>query len=129
MTNIGAKAFERCSGLTSITIPDSVTVIGESAFWGCSGLTIITIPDGVTIVDSCAFDWCSGLTSITIPVSVTDIYFQAFNGCVGLKTINYNGTKKEWELISKNEWWNNETGNYTVTCSDGMLDKNGNEIE
>ena len=48
------------SGLTSITIPDSVTSIGYSAFEGCTGLTSITIPDSVTSIGNCAFLGCSG---------------------------------------------------------------------
>ena len=44
MTSIGYQTFSGCSGLTNITIPDSVTSIGNGAFHGCSGLTSITIP-------------------------------------------------------------------------------------
>ncbi len=53
-----------CSGLASVTIPNSVTSIGKSAFSGCSGLTSITIPESVTSIGDYAFRGCSGLTSI-----------------------------------------------------------------
>ena len=84
---IGNSTFEACSGLTSITIPNSVTIIGNSAFSGCSGLTSITIPNSVTIIGNSAFSGCSGLTSITIPESVTAIGSSAFQGCSSLTSI------------------------------------------
>ena len=87
VTSISWSAFSDCSGLTSVTIPNSVTIIGSDAFYGCSGLTSVTIPNSVTIIDSRAFYRCSGLTSITIPNSVTSIGDGAFGGCSGLTSI------------------------------------------
>ena len=66
MTSIGEWAFYRCSGLTSITIPNSVTNIGARAFYGCSGLTSITIPNSVTTIGKGAFADCSAITSIKV---------------------------------------------------------------
>ena len=87
VTSIGEYAFYGCSGLTSLTIPSSVTSIGESAFYGCSGLTSLTIPSNVTSIGESAFYGCSGLTSFTIPSSVTSIGWGAFCGCSGLTSI------------------------------------------
>ena len=87
VTSIGQGAFSDCSGLTSVTIPNSVTSIGWSAFRGCSGLTSVTIPNSVTSIGYCAFDGCSGLTSVTIPNSVTSIGGFAFADCSGLTSI------------------------------------------
>ena len=80
-------AFSGSSGLTSLTIPSSVTSIGWSAFSGCSGLTSLTIPSSVTSIGYYAFSGCSGLTSLTIPSSVTSIDDNAFSGCSGLTSI------------------------------------------
>ena len=87
VTEIGESAFSGCSGLTSLTIPSSVTSIGWSAFSGCSGLTSLTIPSSVTSIGYYAFSGCSGLTSLTIPSSVTSIDDNAFSGCSGLTSI------------------------------------------
>ena len=84
------------SGLTSVTIPEtvtyegtiySVTSIGYSAFYGCTSLTSITIPNSVTSIGFGAFYGCTSLTSITIPNSVTSIGDYAFSNCYGLTII------------------------------------------
>lgn len=59
-----------------------VTSIGYSAFEDCSGLTSITIPEGVTNIGGYAFHYCRGLTSVTIPNGVTNIGSYAFYGCI-----------------------------------------------
>jgi len=87
VTSIGQSAFQGCSGLTGVTIPNSVTSIGQSVFQGCTGLTSITIPNSVTSISQSAFQGCSGLTSITIPNSVTSIGQSAFQGCSGLTNV------------------------------------------
>ena len=84
---IGSNAFEGCSALTSITIPNSVTSIGDMAFYNCSSLTSITIPNSVTSIGVYAFDYCTSLTSITIPNSVTSIGGRAFENCSSLTSI------------------------------------------
>ncbi len=66
VTSIGEGAFLFCTGLKSVTIPDSVTSIGYAAFGICTGLTSVTIGNGVTSIGGSAFEGCSGLTSIVV---------------------------------------------------------------
>ena len=61
---IADGAFASCTGLTSITIPNSVTSIGAKVFYYCTGLTSITIPNSVTSIGDSAFFGCDGLTSV-----------------------------------------------------------------
>ena len=85
VTSIG-DAFNGCSSLTNVTIPNSVTSIGHLAFAGCS-MTSITIPNSVTSIGSFAFMWCNSLTSITIPNSVTSIERGTFYECINLTSV------------------------------------------
>lgn len=79
---IARSAFIRCSNLTSVTIPNSVTSIGNYAFEECSSLTSVTIPNSVTSIGNHAFWGCFSLTSVTIPNSVTSIGTYAFYQCI-----------------------------------------------
>ena len=78
-SSIPSYAFYGCSGLTSITIPNSVTSIGVYAFYGCSGLTSITIPSSVTSIGYDAFENCTAMTKIYIPSSVTTISASSYS--------------------------------------------------
>lgn len=74
--------------LTSVTLPDSVTVIGESAFGSCYNLTSVNIPNHVTIISHQAFANCTNLESIVIPGSVSTIGDWAFIYCENLKSVD-----------------------------------------
>ena len=86
VTDIGEYAFYYCTELTSVTIPN-VTKIANSAFYGCTELKSITIPNSMTSIGDYAFSDCTSLTSVTIPNSVTSIGDYAFSGCTGLTSV------------------------------------------
>ncbi|MBQ3865797.1 MAG: leucine-rich repeat protein, partial [Clostridia bacterium] len=54
--NVLRGAFQNCTGLTGITIPDCVTTIGASAFSGCTALKTISLPDSVRSIGVKAFN-------------------------------------------------------------------------
>ena len=87
ITSIGYRAFKGCSGLTSITIPNSVTSIGSYAFEGCSGLTSITIPNSVTSISSGAFYSCNALTTVVLGSGITKIKAFAFGNDIALRSL------------------------------------------
>ena len=87
VTSLGGHCFYDCTGLTSITIPNSVTSLENNCFGWCSSLTSITIPSSVTSLGDFCFVGCSGLTSITIPNSVTSLGWACFGFCSGLESI------------------------------------------
>ena len=87
VTSIGNYAFDCCYKLTSVTIPNSMTSIGEGAFFDCYSLTSVTIPNSVTSIGDWAFAGCSSLNSVTIPNSVTSIGKSAFNDCSSLTSV------------------------------------------
>lgn len=109
--SIADRAFENCSSLTDITLPESVTSIGSDAFantaWDDNlpdGMvyvgkilykykntmpdnTAIAVKEGTISIANSAFEDCSGLTSITIPESVMSIGASAFAYCSNLTSI------------------------------------------
>ena len=87
VTSLGKYCFADCRGLTSITIPSSVTSLGKYCFADCRGLTSITIPSSVSSLDDLCFLGCTGLTSITIPSSVTSLGKYCFSNCSSLTSI------------------------------------------
>lgn len=87
VTSIGSRAFQRCSSLTSVVIPNTVTTIEKYAFYGCTSLSSVKVPNSVTYIGSDAFYGCSSLTSIIIPNSGATIGDDAFRNCKSLKEI------------------------------------------
>ena len=85
------QAFENCTALTAVSIPDSVTGIGANAFYNCTGLKEITIPDSVTYVGNYAFYNCSSLESAVIGNGVKSVGDNAFRNCGNLSSVTIGG--------------------------------------
>ncbi|MBR4405013.1 MAG: leucine-rich repeat domain-containing protein, partial [Bacteroidaceae bacterium] len=83
VTSIEWSAFSFCTGLTSVTIPNSVTSIGLSAFYGCSGLMEVTIGSGVDFIEDGAFCDCPDLQNVycyaeEVPFTLSDIFYGSY---------------------------------------------------
>ena len=113
---IGVGAFFGCTSLTNIIIPNSVTSIGGAAFQNCTGLTSATIGNSVTSIGEWAFWNCTGLTSVAIGNSVTSIGERAFLNCTGLTSLTIPNS-----VTSIGEWaFQNCTGLTSVTIGNGV---------
>ncbi|MCK6501138.1 MAG: leucine-rich repeat domain-containing protein, partial [Nitrospira sp.] len=85
VTNIGNTAFLR-SGLSTVSLPDSMRSIGDSAFSDCTVLTHVAIPESVLRIGDWAFS-STGLKTLTIPSSVTHVGDAAFRNCFALTNV------------------------------------------
>ena len=122
VTSIGNNAFSKCNELSDVMFFGGVTTIGAYAFSNCPSLTEVALSNGIASIGRDAFSGCSGLISVSIPDSVTSIGEGIFRNCSGLTSIFFQGTKAQWSVIAK-YCSDSTTGNYTVTCTDGVLSK------
>lgn len=88
VTKIGQSAFQDCTSLTSISLPNSITGIGYRAFCCCTSLASVSLPDSLSYIDDEAFCCCTSLTSISLPNSLTYIDEDVFCGCTSLTSIS-----------------------------------------
>ena len=120
------RAYSDLQGGATLII-DDVTKIGDNAFREVNNLKTVIISDGVTQIGSYAFFGCKNLTNITIPDDVTTIKTQAFSWCDSLNNIVFQGTTTQWQAISfGSNWSSGMPSTYTITCTDGTIDSNGN---
>lgn len=87
VTIVGSRAFQDCSNLISINLPNSVNRIGYASFFRCTGLTRIKLPKGLTQIDGDAFHYCINLANISLPDGLTSISSFAFLACTSLAEI------------------------------------------
>ena len=117
-TSIGRSAFQFCTSLTSIILPNSITSIGDYAFWNCNSIISITIPNSVTSIGYSAFDGCSSITSITIPNSIKCIEKFAFYHCNKLKNVVIGDNVYKKHKVIKNKCKAYKAFNADLTCRD-----------
>ncbi|MBR6745399.1 MAG: leucine-rich repeat domain-containing protein, partial [Clostridia bacterium] len=117
---IALSAFEGAS-LTDVICGIGIEEIEEAAFRGCDALLRVMMPEGMKRIGYGAFFDCGKLTEVLIPRSVTVIDGEAFRGCASLRVIRYGGTTEQWAEIEFGDRWDDETGDYTVYCTNGTV--------
>ena len=90
--------------------------LSESVFAGCISLKSVDIPEGITQILDDAFAGCEQIERIAIPSSVTKIPESAFSSCESLKTVEYSGSRSQWNAISTN------SGLQNVPVAPGSID-------
>ena len=88
LITINQSAFVGCSSLESLDIPDSVKSIGDWIFEGCVSLREVSLSDSLEIIGNHVFINCKSLESLDIPDSVKKIGVNLFSGCVSLRQVN-----------------------------------------
>ena len=95
VTGVGAKAFYKCTGMTSVVLPEGLKSIAKEAFYGCTALPAVTIPSTVTEILSYAFYNCKALEAVVIPDGVEVINTYSFNNCIKMKSLTIGAGVKE----------------------------------
>ena len=139
-------AFENCTSLKIVEIPESVITIGDCAFLGCTALEKIVIPVSVTTIGQgsfnrcvalrsvifakgskiqefgqAAFNFCISLDSIVLPASVKKIGDDAFAHCTKLSNFRFEGTVEQWKEVVKGIAWRSSVPATEIVCSNGTV--------
>ena len=99
ITDIGADAFAGCINLKEVTLPNTLKTLRQFAFNYCSSLADIVLPRGLQVLKQGAFQECENLSHIMLPLSLQRIEFDAFRFSEKIKTVEYEGSKADWEKI------------------------------
>lgn len=89
-------AFEGCTSITAVVIPDGVTEIQDNAFYGCTSLETVTIPSSVTLLRNCAFCDCPNLRAIYFKGDAPQQANYVFDSTENV-TIYYQDGTSGWE--------------------------------
>lgn len=130
VTRIGTNAFSECFALSTITsdsesYPAIDNVLYEKSANGDYALIrypsqredpAFKIPNGVARIETHAFAGCARLERIAIPSSVTKISEYAFSSCESLKTVEYSGSRSQWNAIST------DSGLQSLPVAHGSID-------
>lgn len=122
ITKICGRTFYGCTSLKSIIFPKGITKIDVDAFSGCTSLKSITIPEGVTEIEQSAFYCCSALESVYLPYSLKSLGGLTFTMCTSLKDVYYEGS--EFDFLQRvnigryENYFDNVTFHYSVELDD-----------
>lgn len=138
MTN---TAFQNCTGLINVYMPDSVIKSGNS-FTNCSSVQSVRMSNGLTVptstVKNCpnivefvfpanclapvsTCEGCTGLKRVILPSSLESIGKNLFKNCTSLERVTYHGTIAQFKSIPKGADWNLNCPDFIIECADGSI--------
>ena len=80
VVGVADEVFAGQTGISMISVPDTVTSIGNKSFSGCSSLDTVFIGDNVSSIGEKAFEDCTSLSSVDLPDNIEQIADDAFDG-------------------------------------------------
>ena len=145
----GSGGFQSYGGLTELTLPAGIQKLGGNALRQ-TNITELVIPARVSVIEdyllstctklktvraessvlgSFMFVWCSALENLTISVNCKTFGSNMLSYCESLTAITYEGTKEQWNAITKPTNWmtsdakNNYHNGYLqrINCVDGAF--------
>ena len=122
IVSIGDRAFVDCKGLTDIVMSNALTTIELGTFWDCSNLLSVKLPRNLSIIESIAFSGCTRLSEITMYDKIKNIGSSAFYGCNELAKVNVDSIKL-WCQITFDDRCANP-----IYCSSGAIYIKGEKI-
>lgn len=111
-----------CSNIKSVIINDNIEEIAGGAFSHCPYLTFVKLQSkNVNHVEDCLFSDNPCLEEVYLPETITEIAGCVFENCYKLTTINFAGTRAQWNAISKSRSWRKHSSIVEVQCKDGII--------
>lgn len=110
VTKIGAEAFKDCTELTTVQMGNGITTVSENCFKSCTKLTTITLSSNLKAIENAAFSRCSALATLELPEGFTTINAWAFEECSSLTSITFPSTLTEiaGAAFFNAAWYNNQ---------------------
>ena len=97
LTDLSGAAFSDCENLKSANLGKGIRRISNRLFYNCISLESVITNEKITSIGESAFEYCVNLTEFEIPEGVTEIGFNVFAGCDNLSKVFAN-SHKEWTL-------------------------------
>lgn len=115
------RMFQACENMTSVALPDHLTILPKHSFEKCSSLEKVVLPKNLQGIWEYAFYGCKSLKGLTLPESIGVIYGFAFSHTV-FEKLDYEGTMSDWKSkVRKSPQWRYKSNIIEVVCSDGVV--------
>lgn len=116
-TIAGSYIFSDCSSLEKINLSNNIKSLGWRLFANCTSLKEVIIPDSITTLNA-TFSGCTNLKTVYIPINVVEIQTNTFYHCYNLEEIIYAGNEQQWNEI-KIEAGNDELNSAEIIFQGG----------